>query len=189
MHETPRARRFSGAPVALLALTLVAFPAAAQPYATYEVVLSDGSSVAAATRPLIAMGKVSFLDASNRAVTLSAQVVDIEATRSKLGAPASHSQTWTDRSLARVKGNVQIVGESEGLPNPPESVSEGAAAAEAESDSAFMTEAERLRNEIQLLSAKIQPLGPKDRQRTLLTLRQLELQQELSRILRPPVAS
>ena len=187
MHQTPRARRISGAPVALIALTLVAFPAAAQPYSPYEVVLTDGTSVAAATRPLIAMGKVSFLDAGNRAVTLSAQSVDIEATRSKLGAPASRSQTWTDRSLAKVKGNVQIVGESEGTPEPEEGATEGAASTEA--DPAFMTEAERIRSEIQTLSAKIQPLGPKDRQRTLLTLRQLELQQELARILRPPVAS
>ena len=186
MSQTPRARRMSGAPVALFALTLVAFPAAAQPFAPYEVVLKDGTSVAAATRPLIAMGKVSFLDGDSRAVALSAQRVDLEATRAKSGSPASRSRTWTDRSLATVKGNIQVIGESEA---PREAADGSASPEQAAVNVADMTEAERVRSEIELLGEKIQPLAPKDRQRTLLMLRQMELRQELTRILRPPVSS
>lgn len=187
MHETPRARRMSGAPVALFALTLVAFPAAAQPPAPYAVVLKDGSSIAAATRPLIAMGKVSFLDGDSRAVALPVQRVDVDATRARIGAPVSRSRTWTDRSIAKVKGNIQVVGESEA---PTVSAADGPSAAEQSAvNIADMTQAERVRAEIDSLGVKMQPLAPKDRQRTLLMLRQLELQQELTRILRPPVSS
>ena len=186
MSQTPRARRMSGAPVALFALSLVAISAAAQPPSPYEVVLKDGSIIAAATRPLIAMGKVSFLDGDSRAVAMSVQRVDVEATRARIGSPTSRSRTWTDRSLATVKGNIQVVGESEAPAAATDNASDSQQTATTNDG---MTEAARVRVEIDSISAKMQPLGPKDRQRTLLMLRQLELQQELTRILRPPVTS
>ena len=155
MHETPRARRFSGAPVALLALTLVAFPAAAQPDSNYEVVLKDGTSVTATTRPLIAMGKVSFLGADNRSMTLPVQSVNVDATRERLGSSSPRSHTWTDRSLAKVKGSIQVVGESEAPVAAEGGASSGDVKPASETELGDMTQAERIRYEISALNEKM----------------------------------
>ena len=188
MYETHRARRPVGASAALIALALAtALPAASRPTpdtAAYEVVLADGSIVPASTRPLIAMGKVSFLDGANRSCTLPVQRVDLDATRARIGASAPRGRMWDERAIRSVRGRIQIVGESE-------IVEETSAGAEAPSavELADMTQAERIRGEIDRLDDVIRPLAAKDRQRTVLMLRQLELQDELSRILHPARAS
>lgn len=185
MHLTHRARRLAGVPVALLALSLAtALPAASLPpsgAAAFAVVLADGSVVPASTRPLIAMGKVSFLDDHNRSRTLPVQSVDVDATRARSGSTASRARTWDQRAIRTVRGRIQIVGESDGVDGAAPAGDETPSAAEM----ADMTQAERIRSEIDRLGAQILPLEPKDRQRTILMLRQLELQQELSRLLRP----
>jgi hypothetical protein len=186
MHLTHRARRLAGVPVALIALSLaIAVPAASpspSDASAYAVVLADGSIVPASTRPLIAMGKVSFLDGNNRSRTLPVQRVDVEATRARSGSSAPRGRTWDERAISAVRGRIQVVGESEGVDDALPGEDQAPSGVEL----ADMTQAERIRSEIDRLGAQILPLAPKDRQRTVLMLRQLELQQELSRILHSP---
>lgn len=160
-------------------VALAAVPASAQPF---QVFLTSGASIVATSRPLVALGKVSFLDENRRSVTLPVNVVNVDATKQAAGRVTSTGRVWDDKALTKLKGaKVQFYGDDPGTP---------ATAAEETADAAQpddgKTPAERLRGEIDALNAKIGTLPTSDRQRSMLVIRQLELQEELSRMLTSP---
>jgi hypothetical protein len=146
----------------------------------YDVVLRDGHVVAARTRPAIALGKVSFVDATSHVRTLPVTMVDVTATRARCASASSSAtgRVWDQRSLATVTGRVQFAGEETAEAAPEQAVLEPG-----EVDLSSLTDAERLRLEITQLDQRLQPLSATDHQRTVLITRQRELQAELQRIL------
>ena len=186
MALTP-ARRVPGVlAVATLSLATALTAGARSTPPAYAVVLKSGEVVQATTRPLIALGKVSFLDGASRTRTLTVDAVDLAATRARLdGVRASHSRTWTADQLAKMQGGIQIVGESEpadGEAKPSSGSSDG----NEEND---LSTAAGIRLEIAKLEEQIKPLDPTDRRRTVLMMRQQELRQELQRIASPNARS
>ena len=163
---------------ALAGASLLAIPIASQAVparTTFGVVLADGTEVQAHTRPLIALGKVSFLDASDRQATLPLRAIDLAATRARLGATRlASARTWDQRSLATMHGGVQFLGQTD----------TGSAAAASPEDGGLTT-AETVRNDIQAIEEKIAPLGAQDHQRTILMIHQRELREQLARLLAP----
>ena len=150
---------------------------------SYEVVLASGARVTASSRPLVAMGKVSFLDEARRPVSLPSTAVDVEATRARLGGTQASGKVWDEKSLAKLDASrIQFYGDQ---PADGATPSEAAATTAKDEDS---SPAERLRAQIDGLSEKIRTLPTSDRQRSIMVIRQLELQQELTRILTTPPA-
>jgi hypothetical protein len=147
---------------------------------SYDVVLRDGRVVAARTRPAIAMGKVSFVDATSHVRTLSVATVNVAATRERCAATPSSGRVWDQRSLATMQGRVQFAADTDA---PVEAAPEQAASTPGEVDLSSLSDAERLRLEISQLDQRMQPLSATDHQRTVLVTRQRELQEELQRIL------
>ena len=105
----------------LATATLVTVLLAAAPArAGHRVVLSDGRSVEASTRPVIALGRVNFHDASGRAVSLRADQVDVEATRRALQSEigVAPPKLWTAERLAHTTARLQVLGSEERAPEP-----------------------------------------------------------------------
>ena len=152
----------------------------------YEIVLASGGRMTASSRPLMAMGKVSFLDESRRPVSLSSTQVDVEATRARLGGTQASGKVWDEKALSKLDASrVQYYGEG----GPDVAVTEpeqpgSAAKADGENASA----SERLRAQIEGLSQQIRTLPTTDRTRSMMVIRQLELQEELTRIQSTPPA-
>jgi hypothetical protein len=185
----PMTRRARSPYLRVLALTITLASSAVCHAAGFEVVMKSGAIVAATTRPLIAMGKVSFLDGESRSRTLAVQAIDLEATRARLGSPEPTSRRWDGRSLQSAGGNIQVVG-----PVAATSADEdGDATTRSTDDNGVsledMSQVDRLRTEIAQIDKQIKPMNPSDRQRTVLMVRQLELQTELARVLHPDVKS
>lgn len=165
------------------ALALLATPSLANP--TYEVVLVSGARVTATSRPLVALGKVSFLDVNRRPVTLSSSDVDVEATRALMPGTSGSGKVWTEKSLSRRdRGGIQFYGDA---PEPEVSADRTDIAASAPGG-ADLAPVERLRARIDTLGEKIRTLPTSDRGRSIMVIQQLELQQELSRLLDVPPA-
>jgi hypothetical protein len=164
---------------------LVAAPASA---AGYEVVLVGGARVVATSRPLVAMGKVSFLDEGRRPVSLPSTVVDVEATRARLGSAQPAGKVWDEKALRRDASRIQFYGEGGAVAAEPETDSgaDVAPTSDLARNAGDMSPAERLRAEIDGLNGKIRVLPTSDRTRSMLVIRQLELQQELTRVLTTP---
>lgn len=92
---------------ALLALTLVvSFAATAS--AGHRVVLQDGRVLDASTRPVIALGRVNFHDASGRSVSLPASKVNVAATRDSVDRELVGSRVYTASDLAALRGSVRL---------------------------------------------------------------------------------
>ena len=161
---------------------MLALPASA---AGYEVVLASGARVVASSRPLVAMGKVSFLDESRRPVTLPSTAVNVEATRARLGGTQSAGKVWDEKALRKLDSSrVQFYGGEQAAPaREPET---SAAALGDDGPAELRSPAERLRGQIDGLSEKIRVLPTSDRSRSMMVIRQLELQQELTRLLTTP---
>lgn len=158
----------------------LAAPAGAAPY---EVVLASGERVAASSRPLMALGKVSFLDESRRPVTLSTAAVNVEATRANLSDIPKAGKVWDEKALAKLDSQkVQFYGDDMGSPAEATEARRGEPTP-LDSDKSPM---ERLRSRIDTLGEKIRVLPTTDRDRSLMVIQQLELQQELSRLLDQP---
>lgn len=151
---------------AALATTVAAAPG-------YQVVLTSGARVSASSRPVIAMGKVSFLDENRRPTTLPAAMVDVPATRAARPAERSTPRVWNAATVSQLKGaRVQFYGE----------------APAASDDDASATPAERLRSRIEGIEGRIKSLPTSDRQRSMLVTQQRELQEELARVLTSPTS-
>jgi len=175
-HPVSRA----GGLLPLLVLVLSAAPASAE---SFPVVLADGHVVQASSRPFIAMGKVSFLDMQGRPQTLSSSRVNLAATREHAGQAATRSRVWTGATMAKLPGGVQYVGEES------EASIDASVEGEATSaDTGGSSEIDQLRSRIAQVDAQVQKLSTHDRQRTLLIFQQLELQEELARLLAVPRA-
>jgi len=160
---------------------MLALPASA---VGYEVVLASGARVVASSRPLVAMGKVSFLDESRRPVTLPSTAVNVEATRARLGGTQSAGKVWDEKAVRKLDSSrVQYYG---GEQAAPAQEPEAAAALGADGPDELLSPAERLRGQIDGLNAKIRVLPTSDRSRSMMVIRQLELQQELTRLLTTP---
>jgi hypothetical protein len=168
----------AGGLVPLLVIALAAATASAE---SFPVVLADGHVVQASSPPFIAMGQVSFLDVQGRPQLLKTSQVNVAATRERAGQPASHSRVWTGAAMAKLPGGVQYVGE-EGEASSEEVGEADASSAPPDGGS----EVDQLRSRIAQVDAKVQTLSTHDRQRTLLIFQQLELQEELSRLLAAP---
>lgn len=138
--------------------------------ATHVVVLADGRTLGARTRPVIAFGKVSFMSAAGSLVSLDARTVDVAATRARAGlsAPPATRVAWTDRNLAEAAGRVQVVGDTSG---PAPVVLE-------ESE-----QLDRLRTRIEEVEDRIAELGPDDPATARLMQVQQDLQSEVTRLL------
>ena len=172
------ARPMLAATLACASLAAIAPTArAASERHAWSVVLADGTEIQAHTRPLIALGKVSFLDASDRQATLPVRAIDLAATRNRLGAnPLSSTRTWNQRSLAGVHGGVQFLGQLDAS-------SPGKTAEAIPVEDGGLTTAETVRNQIESIDEKLGPLGPQDHQRTILMMQQRELREQLDRLL------
>lgn len=150
---------------AALATTVAAAPG-------YQVVLASGARVSASSRPVIAMGKVSFLDENRRPTTIPAAMVDVPATRAARPAERSTPRVWNATTVSQLRGvRVQYYGE-----------------AAAPSDDSSATPAERLRSQIEGIEGRIKSLPTSDRQRSMLVTQQRELQEELARVLTSPTS-
>lgn len=120
----------------LAAAALAAALATAAPaWAGWQVVLADGRSVAASTRPVIALGRVNFHDANGRAVSLVATEVDVEATRRAVQEEVGVAppRLWTAERLAASTARLQVLGSGE---SSEEGSSAGPQAEEADGDEA-----------------------------------------------------
>jgi hypothetical protein len=137
---------------------------------THVVVLADGRSLGARTRPVIAFGKVSFMSAAGGLVSLDARVVDVAATRARAGLcpPSATRVAWTDRNLAEAAGRVQVVGDTAGP--PPVVLLEN-------------EQLDRLRTRMEEVEDRIAELGPDDPATARLMQVQQELQSEVTRLL------
>jgi hypothetical protein len=97
-----------------LPLTLVALAAilchAAPAAAGHQVVLKDGSRIAASTRPVIALGRVNFNDLDGRSRSLSAATVDLSGTREALRRTSASpvSTVWTAADLEAAHSRVRL---------------------------------------------------------------------------------
>lgn len=96
-----------------LTLTLTAlaavFALAAPAAAGHEIVLTDGTRVAASSRPVIALGRVNFHDVNGRSRSLSASLVDLEQTRAALRRNGEQARTvWTAADLEQARGSVLL---------------------------------------------------------------------------------
>jgi hypothetical protein len=167
-----------------LPLAGVLASAAASAAPAYAVILASGVRLAATSRPLLAMGKVSFLDESRRPVTLPTSDVDVEATRAALGSTSSPTQVWDAKSLTKVAHGVQFYGEKVETVIAPDGTEVVPESANVKPED--QTQAEHLRTEIEDLNSKIRVLPTSDRTRSMLVIHQLELQEELSRVLSRP---
>jgi hypothetical protein len=105
---------------ALAAVLALAAPAAAG----HEIVLNDGTRVAAGSRPVIALGRVNFHDLNGRSRSLSASVVNLAETRASLRRNGERTQTvWTAADLERARGSIRLqTARAAGTPpaRPPE---------------------------------------------------------------------
>ena len=170
--------------VSLVVAACLAAPAEAQP--RYPVFLANGAQIIATSRPIIAMGLVSFLDESHRAATIPVAKVDVKATRQAAGAPPR------PKAPANVPAHAGGVGPQyydDALPDPAALTEDGKASPLAKPAPAgeVMTTADRLRAQIDGIGAKVKDLPTSNRERSMLVIQQLELQEELSRILTAPV--
>ena len=178
MHETASFPSFRSFPtlgrVALMAVAAAAFiPSVLAGPGPFGVVLANGRTIVAVSRPLIAMGQVSFLDGDRRSRTLGLHEVDVAATQARNGAfTVGTAHPWTARALAHLdRHGVQFVGAA------PSQASEGSTDG--------MTDAEKIRSEIDRMNKLMQPLSGTDHQRTVYIMRRQELQEELERVLSP----
>ncbi len=171
--------------VASLATVVVtASPASAG----YSVILATGNRIAATSRPVLAMGLVSFLDESHRPTTLPVAAIDVEATRRAAGEPPRARPSA--RAAARTGTGVGPQFYDDTLPDPDTLDEDGNLLYPRDRtvpDVEPVTKADRLRAEIQGITEKVKDLPTSNRERSMLVIRQLELQEELSRMLTAPV--
>ena len=154
--------------------------------APYAVVLADGRQLLARSRPLIAMGIVSFLASDGSAVSLSATQVDLTATRARLAqASPQHSVLFDDKAIERTTGRVQVVDPSLAAPPPQNAEAEDRRADEGEKPEAIPVgdQVGLLRARIEQIDRDLLKIPATDRQATLLASQQRDLQAELSRLL------
>jgi hypothetical protein len=182
MRPTPKQRWR----LAVLTGVLTAAACAAEPAsAGYEVVLRDGRLVSASSRPVIALGRVSFHDAEGHGVSLAAREVDLPATRRLLHREGDEGErrVWTRADLAASTGHVQVVGgrlpDGGGEPTAPGTGVASVAELEAR-------QADLLRERLDELESQRRLLSTSDPEAQLLEKRRLVLQSELLRLLRDP---
>ncbi len=91
---------------ALAAMVCLAGPASA----SHEVVMKDGSRIAADSRPVMALGRVNFHDATGRNRSLPAAVVNVPATReaSRRSGDAPPRTVWTASDLEAAHRSVRL---------------------------------------------------------------------------------
>jgi len=174
----PVIRRHRQALRGLVPATAFALLAASASADRFPVVLANGTVMEASSRPFIGMGQVSFLDLQGRPQALASARVDVAATRQATRVGGAQSRVWTGDRMSALRGGVQFVGEASG--DEPAESTDATAPVEIGSD------VDRLRDRISQIDVQIRALPTKDRQRTLLIVQQLELQEELMRRMSVP---
>lgn len=152
-----------------VAALLAPLPAAA---AGHAVVLDDGTRLAARTKPVMAMGEVSFVAADGALTNIDLHRVDVAATRAANGGSkaATSRRVWTARELEQAAGRVQVVGTVESpQPEAPPSDSEQLA---------------MVRARIQQLEDALDGLSADDPEAKTILRMQHQLQGEVQRLLR-----
>lgn len=166
--------------LAALATTFcLAAPASA---AQHEIVMKDGSRIPATSRPVIALGRVSFHDVRGRSSSLSAAVVDLTTTREGMRRNgAVQTQTvWTASDLESARERVQLqtaraVGSQEQLPAEP--TRKGSAVR-----SSTKAEMQVIQDALDRVRAQRRLVRGSDDEASILEERKLALQSELLRL-------
>ena len=157
-------------PFAMLAL------AATSQAAPFAIIMTNGRTVEASSRPFIAMGTVSFLDAQGKPTRLDSKQVDVAATRARSKGPDVSGRVWTGDSMKSLGNGVQFVD----TPGAGESDAQEDNSSSPETEG---TEVDKLRARIASIDAEARKLPPTDRQRSLLVFQRMELQEDLARML------
>lgn len=141
---------------------VTASPVAEGPRPPYRLVLLDGSSLMLRETPRWAFGRASVIGASGRRITLQWKQVDHEATRKANPAPPpAPGRTWTEKDLARLRGERLNVTGAPSYPDEPAG-QDGQTTTRPKKrpagEAAWRARAEPLRTEIAQLEAQLESL-------------------------------
>ncbi len=163
---------------ALAAMLYLAGPASA----SHEIVMKDGSRIAAGSRPVMALGRVSFRDATGRSRSLPAAAVNLPDTReaSRRNGDAPPRTVWTATDLEDAHRSVRLesarsTGTRLNEPSGPSVETRGRS-------SSTQAQIDVLQDSLDRVRAKRRTLKSYDTEAGTLEERKLVLQSELLRL-------